>query len=149
MLNFAFNGKFHGNFIFLANGYILRQNSRKLTPLKISFYCQGNITRPPFLMLGSGIILIWCHFYSCFLSNWLSAEKISNCSNSLNFEAKINCNTNKPNVPKWRKRCTGLKHDLVPFDGPQMQFLSDHNFEGPCTLKQDLTVQGCDATPGR
>ena len=46
LLNFAFNGKFHGNFIFLANGYILRQNSRKLTPLKISFYCQGNITQP-------------------------------------------------------------------------------------------------------
>ena len=56
----------------------------------------------------------------------------SNCSNSLNFEAKINCNTTKPNVPKWRKRCTGLKLDLVPFNGPQMQFLSDHNFEGPC-----------------
>ena len=56
----------------------------------------------------------------------------SKCSNSLNFEAKINCNTTKPNVPKWRKRCTGLKLDLVPFNGPQMQFLSDHNFEGPC-----------------
>ena len=62
----------------------------------------------------------------------------SNCSNSLNFEAKINCNTNKSNVPKWRKRCTGLKLDLGLFNGPQMLFLSDHNFEGPCKyiLKQ-------------
>ena len=26
-----------------------------------------------------------------------------------------------------------LEHfDLVPFNGPQMQFLSNHNFEGPC-----------------
>ena len=62
------------------------------------------------------------------------SARFSNCSNSLNFEAKINCNTTKPNVPKWRKRCTGLKLDLVPFNGPQMQFLSDHNFEGPCIL---------------
>jgi hypothetical protein len=44
--NFAFNRKFHGNFIFLANGNILEQNSIKLTPLKIPFYCQDNITLP-------------------------------------------------------------------------------------------------------
>ena len=44
LLNFVFNRKFHGNFIFLANGNILGQNSRKLTPLKIPFYCQDNIT---------------------------------------------------------------------------------------------------------
>ena len=31
---------------FLANGCILRQNSRKLTPLKIQFYCQHIITQP-------------------------------------------------------------------------------------------------------
>ena len=46
LLNFAFNRKFHGNFIFLANGNILGQNLRKLTPLKIQFYCQENITLP-------------------------------------------------------------------------------------------------------
>ena len=72
----------------------------------------------PFLMLGSGISLIWCHFYSCLLSDWLFTEFFSNCSNSLNFEAKINCNTFKSNVPKWRKTCTGLKFDFEPFDGP-------------------------------
>ena len=84
-------------------------------------------------MLGSGINLIWCHFYSCLLSNWLFAEKFSNCSNSLNFEAKINCNTFKPNVPKWRKTCTELKFDLLHFNGPQSHILSGDTFEGPCT----------------
>ena len=49
----------------------------------------------------------------------VGSQKISNCSNSLNFEAKINCNTIKPNVPKWRKTCTGLKFDLLDFYGPQ------------------------------
>ena len=85
-------------------------------------------------MLGSGINLIWCHFYSCLLSNWLFAEKFSNCSNSLNFEAKINCNTIKPNVPKWRKTCTGLKFDLLHFYGPQSHILSGGNLWGPCSM---------------
>merc|ERR1712045_268663 len=82
-----------------------------------------------------GISLIWCHFYSCLLSNWLFAEKFSNCSNSLNFEAKINCNTIKPNVPKWRKTCTELKYDLPHFYGPQSHILSGDTFEGPCRSK--------------
>ena len=66
------------------------------------------------------------------LSNWLSAAKFSNCSNSLNFEAKINFNTNKPNVPKWRKTCTGLKFDLPHFYGPQSHKNSGDNLWGPC-----------------
>ena len=45
----------------------------------------------------------------------VGSQNISNCSNSLNFEAKIICNTIKPNVPKWRKTCTGLKFDLLNF----------------------------------
>ena len=49
----------------------------------------------------------------------VGSQKNSNCSNSLNFEAKINCNTMKTNVPKWRKTCTGLKFDLLDFYGPQ------------------------------
>ena len=49
----------------------------------------------------------------------VGSQKTSNCSNSLNFEAKIKCNTIKPNVPKWRKTCTGLKFDLLNFYGPQ------------------------------
>ena len=52
-------------------------------------------------------------------SKKVGSQKISNCSNSLNFEAKINCNTIKPNVPKWRKTCTGLKFDFLNFYGPQ------------------------------
>ena len=31
---------------YMANGYILGQASRKLTPLKIQFYCQENISQP-------------------------------------------------------------------------------------------------------
>ena len=92
-------------------------------------------------MLGSGINLIWCHFYSCLLSNWLFAEKFSNCSNSLNFEAKINCNTIKPNVPKWRKTCTGLKFDLLHFYGPQSHILSGGNLWGPCTYLVFLHIR--------
>ena len=82
-----------------------------------------------------GISLIWCHFYSCLLSKWLFAEKFSNCSNSLNFEAKINCNSIKSNVPKWRKICIGLKFDLVHFNGPQTKFKNVDNFGGPCIRK--------------
>ena len=85
-------------------------------------------------MLGSGISLIWCNFYSCLLSKWLFAEKFSSCSNSLNFEAKINCNTSKPNVPKWRKTCTGLQFYVVHFNGSQSHLLSGGNLWGPCTL---------------
>ena len=106
---------------FLANGCILGQNSRKLTPLKIQFYYEANIApRNTFFIAWQwhqfdfGVIFT----LFCFL-NWLFAAQFSNCSNSLNFEAKINCNTIKPNVPKWRKTCTGLKFDLLDFYGPQ------------------------------
>ena len=84
-------------------------------------------------MFGSSVSLIWCHFHSCYLSNCLFAEKFSNCSNSLNFEAKINCNSIKSNVPKWRKICIGLKFDLVYFNGPQTKFKNVDNFGGPCS----------------
>ena len=36
-------------------------------------------------------------------------SKFSNCYNSLIFEAKIHCNTIKPNVPKWRKNMHRIK----------------------------------------
>ena len=106
-------------------------------PLKFHFTARTTLPYPwtPFLMLGSCIRLIWCHFYSCFLSNWLLAEKFSNCSNSLNFEAKINCNTTEPNVPKWRKTCTGLQFDIVHFNGPQSHILFVGNLWGPCTTQ--------------
>ena len=66
----------------------------------------------------------------------VGSQKFSNCSNSLNFEAKINCNTIKPNVPKWRKTCTGLKFDLLHFYGPQSHILSGDTFDGPCICRK-------------
>ena len=51
------------------------------------------------------------------------SARFSNCSNSLNFEAKINCNTTKQNDLKWRKKCTVSKFDLVHFNGPQTKFI--------------------------
>ena len=47
------------------------------------------------------------------------SARFSNCSNSLNFQAKINFNTTRQNDLKWRKTCTGLKFDLDHFYGPQ------------------------------
>ena len=70
----------------------------------------------------------------------LGSQKISNCSNSLNFEAKINCNTIKPNVPKWRKTCTGLKFDLLNFYGPQSNI---HTFEIPVFFGPPCRIVGC------
>ena len=87
-------------------------------------------------MLCNGVSVIWFHFYSRYLSNWLFAEEFSNCSNSLNFEAKINCNSIKPNVPKWRKIC----FDLVPFYGPQTKFKNIDNFGGPCSSAGMLAI---------
>ena len=71
---------------------------------------------------------------SCLLANWPFCAHFSNGSNSLNFEAKINCNTIKPNVPKWRKRCTGLKFDLVHFNGPQTKFICDSLYKHPVDI---------------
>ena len=118
---------------FLANGCILGQNSRKLTPLKIQFYFQDNIApRNTFLIAWQwhqfdfGVIFT----LYCFL-HWKFAAKFSNCSHSLNFEAKINCNTTKQNDLKWRKTCTGLKFDLVHFNGPQTKFIRDSLYKHP------------------
>ena len=133
--NFPWKPNFHKTSPFWAEGCILEENLRRLTPLRIQFYCQNIINLP----INTLFIAWQWHQFDfgiiftpfCFL-NWSFAAKFSKCSNSLNFEAKFNCNTTKPNVPKCRRKCTGLKLDLEPFNGPQMQFLSDHNFEGPC-----------------
>jgi len=55
----------------------------------------------------------------------------SNCSNSLNFKDKINCNTTKQNDLKWGKTYTGLKFDLVHFNGPQTKFICDSLYKHP------------------
>ena len=54
------------------------------------------------------------------------AAQFSNCSNLLNFEAKINFNNTRQNDLKWRKTCTGLKFDLEHFNGPQTKFIGEH-----------------------
>ena len=64
------------------------------------------------------------------------AARFSNCSNSLNFEAKISFNTTRQNDLKWRKTCTGLKFDLEHFNGPQTKFICDSLYKHPvCGLK--------------
>ena len=129
---------------FLENDCMLEQIARKQTPLKIQFYIQDNITLPTNTFINAwewhqfDFGIIFTPF--CFL-NWLYAAKFSNCSNSLNFEAKINCNTFKPNVPKWRKTCTELNFDLLHFNGPQSHILSGDTFGGPCTSWPFLGVK--------
>ena len=68
---------------------------------------------------------------SFLLTNWQFCARFSNCSNSLNFEAKINFITTRQNDLKWRKTCTGLKFDLVHFNGPQTKFIVDSLYEHP------------------
>ena len=67
----------------------------------------------------------------------VGSQKTSNCSNSLNFEAKIKCNTIKPNVPKWRKTCTGLKFDLLDFYGLRAIYIL---FEIPLFLTHPVSM---------
>ena len=60
----------------------------------------------------------------------------SNCSNSLNFRDKVNCNTTKQNDLKWGKTYTGLKFDLVHFNGPQTKFICDSLYKHPVFKSQ-------------
>ena len=46
----------------------------------------------------------------------------------------MNCNTTRQNDLKWRKRCTGLKFDLVHFDGPQTKFIFDSLYKHPVCI---------------
>merc|ERR1711923_657442 len=70
------------------------------------------------------------------LASWPFAARFSNCSNSLNFEAKINYNTSRQNELKWRKTCTGLKFDLEHFNGPKSKFFRDSLYEHPVVLQR-------------
>ena len=65
-----------------------------------------------------------------FVNRPFSAQ-FSNCSSSLNFEAKINFNTTRQNDLKWRKTCTVLQFDLEHFNGPQTKFIFDSLYEHP------------------
>ena len=59
------------------------------------------------------------------------AARFSNCSNSLNFEAKINFNNTRQNDLKWRKTCTGLKFNLEYLNGPQTKFIGNSLYKHP------------------
>ena len=69
-----------------------------------------------------------------FINRPFSAQ-FSNYCNSLNFEAKINFNTTRQNDLKWRKTCTGLKFDLMHFNGPQTKFIRDSLYKHPVNAK--------------
>ena len=117
---------------FLAKHKVLEQNSIKKTPLKVQFYNKGTITSPKDTFSRSwqwhefDFGLIFTHL----LANWSFAARFTNCSNSLNFEAKINFKT-RQNDLKWQKTCTGLKFDLEHFNGPQTKFIVDSLYEHP------------------
>ena len=66
--------------------------------------------------------------------------KNSILSNSLNFKAKINCNTTKQNDLKWGKTYTGLKFDLVHFNGPQTKFICDSLYKHPVDIVIVISV---------
>ena len=77
---------------------------------------------------------------SYLLTNWQFCARFSNCSNSLNFEAKINFNTIRQNDLKWRKTCIGLRFDLVLFYGPQPKFIFDSLYEHPVLVHRTFTA---------
>ena len=130
--NSLLKAKFTKKSPFYAEGCTLGKIQENL-PITVRTSSPYQLTA--FLLLGSGISLILVHFhYFCFL-NWSFAAKFSYCSNSLNFEAKINCNTSKLNVPKCKKTCTELILDLLQFYGPQSHILFFDHFEGPCRCR--------------
>ena len=80
-------------------------------------------------MPKNSILLAKRQFSACF----------SNCSNSLNFKDKINCNTTKQNDLKWGKTYTGLKFDLVHFNGPQTKFIVDSLYKHPVVIQSYIS----------
>ena len=121
---------------FLANGCVLGQNARKETPFKIQLYLTNNIALPKdtfsrawqWHWFDLGLI------YTFLLADWWFAARFSNCSSSLNFEAKSNFYTIKENCWKCRAKCTGLKLDLGPFSGSQKRLLFNRISWWPCML---------------
>ena len=122
---------------FLANGCVLGQNARKETLSKIQFYCQDiiNLLFALFLKLINGIGLFFClisTLYACLLV--ICSQIFKLLYNSLNFEAKINLNTTRPNDLKWRKTCIGLKFYLEHFYGLQTKFIRDSLYKHPVLI---------------
>ena len=114
---------------------MLEQNARKQTPLKIQFYSQLNITLPTSTISKAKKQHCFFHVsFSLFVAaRWKFASWLSNCSNLINFEAKINCNTTRQNDLKCRKTCTGLKFDLDQIYWWQL-------IETPCTYSPECAL---------
>ena len=112
-----------------------RANKIKETPLKIQLYLTNNIALPKdtfsrawqWHWFDLGLI------YTFLLADWWFAARFSNCSSSLNFEAKSNFYTIKENCWKCRAKCTGLKLDLGPFSGSQKRLLFNRISWWPCS----------------
>ena len=121
------------NWIFwqIAASYCKMQESRP--PLKFNFTSRIPSPYPqaPFLKLRNSIVFFHVSFSLFVAARWKFASWLSNCSNLINFKAKINCNTTRQNDLKWRKTCTGLKFDLVYSNGPQTKFIFDSLYEHP------------------
>ena len=114
-----------------------RANKIKETPLKIQLYLTNNIALPKdtfsrawqWHWFDLGLI------YTFLLADWWFAARFSNCSSSLNFEAKSNFYTIKENCWKCRAKCTGLKLDLGPFSGSQKRLLFNRISWWPCSYR--------------
>ena len=133
--NFLKKRKLTKNCPFLAKHMVLEPNWRKYTTLKNQFYYGVNINQPrnicskawQYHCFDFGLI------FTLFLAIWLFAVWFSKCTNSLNFEAKINFNTSKVKFPRQREKCTGLKLDLGPFNASQTQIKYINNCWQPCS----------------
>ena len=135
--NFLQKRKLNKKSPFLAKQGILEQPLIKETPLKIQLYLTNNIALPKdtfsrawqWHWFDLGLI------YTFLLADWWFAARFSNCSSSLNFEAKSNFYTIKENCWKCRAKCTGLKLDLGPFSGSQKRLLFNRISWWPCRSK--------------
>ena len=64
-------------------------------------------------------VWLWSYFCTFLPCNQQFASKFSYHCNSLIFQHYVKCDTSTPKCRKWRERCTGLNHDLAPFNGSQ------------------------------
>ena len=107
------------------------QESRPPLKFNFTFRIPSPYPQAPFLKLRNGIVFFHVLFSLFVAARWKFASWLSNCSNLINFEAKINCNTTRQNDLKCRKTCTGLKFDLGHLNGPQTKFIVDSLYKHP------------------
>jgi len=133
LLNFLFC-KISWKFQFSVKWLHPKAKFKKGDPLKIQFYLTDTISQPNDTF-SRAWQWHWFDFgliFTFLLANWWFAARFSNCSSSLNFEAKSNFYTIKENCWKCRAKCTGLKLDLGPFSGSQKRLLFNRISWWPC-----------------